>query len=652
MEILIFDEITEAMSRDVLQKIRATPRDPLVVFVNSYGGSAAAGLAIYNALREHAGSLRIEVTGLAASAATLICCAGHCVAHESAVFMLHDPAVAVEGDAKKLQQAVDCLNRFAESARQLYAEKTKRPVAEIHALLEKGDSWLSAAEALALGLIDEIIPGNRTAVRFGPLTPPVRFTAMQPLTVPSPAPAPFPIPPNPPTPSMMSPQAIAHACQAAGAPGLISQLLAQPMTEHQVAERLSHASTIRTVAARMDLAFMADRLIEANVHPDQASKILWDADVARDRATVINSGHGIGPVKPYGGHDFITRASNALAVRMGARPGPAASDTREFQNASLTSLAALTLNAVGVDCVGMSRPQLVKMAMTTSDFPNLLSVSAQKSLLDRFEALSTQHRQLCSLGSLPDFKSHDVVNTSFLPGLLPKDEAAEIQYGALSDGKESIRLATFARGLVLSREALINDDLDVFTDLIASAANAAARTECDLVYGLLTGNPAMSDGVPLFHVNHGNLDSAGTVINAASLSTARTLMRKQKDSNGGYVMTQPRFLICPVGHEGDAEALIAALTYRPANDTEIETPAWIKSLVVVADPRLDAANADDWYLLSAPPVAPVIRLSHLNGMTAPVVEEDVDFSRDVTRFKIRFDVGVAAIGWAGAVKMA
>ena len=51
-------------------------------------------------------------------------------------------------------------------------------------------------------------------------------------------------------------------------------------------------------------------------------------------------------------------------------------------------------------------------------------------------------------------------------------------------------------------------------------------------------------------------------------------------------------------------------------------------------------------------MAPVIRLGYLNGVTAPVVEQEGDFDTDVMKFKIRFDVCAAAVGWAGGVKMA
>lgn len=459
-----------------------------------------------------------------------------------------------------------------------------------------------------------------------------------------------------PPPVMLSADDIVQMC--AQEPGIVASLLGKPHTEAQVRARLDDARQIRQMAKLVHQSGPAvESMIVAGVSPDTAGQQLTRLLAEQDMALKIDSFHtgGIGNPTGFGGYGaghFMQAASDALAARMGGTvkdPHPAA---RDFRDTSLTGMAALCLNAAGHPTVGMSRPALVKLAMTTSDFPELLSTTANKSLTNRFEAISEEHRALCETASLPDFKPATAVNVSFLPGLLEKKEAGEIKYGAITDGAETYKLATYARGLVLSREAIINDDLQAFAALVQAAANAAARLERDLVFGVLTANAAMSDGVALFHANHGNLDSSAAGIDIAGLNKARVLMRKQQDSNGGYVLTDPRFVVCPVALEADAEALTASLTYRPGSNTELTTPQWVKALAVVSDPRLDAVDAADWYLLSTPAVAPVVRLGYLNGQTSPVVEESNDFDRDVVKYKVRFDVACTAVGWAGAVKLA
>ena len=458
------------------------------------------------------------------------------------------------------------------------------------------------------------------------------------------------------TPVMLSPDSIVQMCSAE--PALGRALLGKQLTAEQLKARLADAKEIRAMAKLVHLSDnpAVTAMVNAGVSPDTAGQQLLQLAAEQDAALPVNNTHTGNVVEfgGYGGDHFLKAASDALVVRMGGKvkdPHPA---VRDFQDASLSGMAALCLNASGHSTFGRSRAQIIRMAMgsgTTSDFPHLLENVANKSLTSRFEAM-VEHRQLCETATLQDFKRASAVNVSFLPGLMEKPEAAEIKYGSLSDGAESYKLATYARGLVLTREAIVNDDLNAFAAITANAANSAARLERDLVFAALIANAAMSDGVALFHANHGNLDTNAHGVDIAGLNAARVLMRKQQDSSGGYVLTDPRFIVCPVALEADAEALTAALTYRPGSNTELQTPAWIKSLAVVSDPRLDAASASVWYLLSNPLVAPTIRLGYLNGATSPVVEQEGDFDTDVMKFKIRFDVCAAAVGWAGGVKMA
>ena len=640
-----FDEIDSPLARSFAESLRAQPNAPVTVRVNSYGGDLAAGLAMLNALRAHRGSVWVEIEGVAASAATLFCCVGTVRMADNAALMIHAPWVSAAGNARDLRDQADGLDTMAEGMATAYRAKTGKPAAEIAKLLDGRDHWFTAPEALSFGLIDQITPALRVAARLGNLKLPERFIRMTDTTHPN----------------------VVEIQTAAAQAALAAE---------QTRRREIRALLTGVYAKREDLrAIMDECLDDPNCSSDEASKrmlrklgegyepmggaaavgaspvVVSGGSMAREFRAAERMGNPIA-FGGYGEGHFRAAASDALAMRLGApvqAPHPAAKDFRET---SFTGFAAMCLSASGHPTLGKSRASLIKAAMTTSDFPELLSNTANKSLAIRVEAITQEHRQLCDKGDLVDFKPAKVVNTSFLPGLERKLEGGEITYGAITDGAETYQLFTFGRGLILTREAMINDDLDGFGALLRTAANTAARLERDLVFGVLTTNAAMSDSVALFHANHGNLDSSAAGIDIAGLNKARVLMRKQQDANGGFVMTDPRFIVCPVALEADAEALTASLTYRPATNTELQTPAWVKSLAVVSDPRLDAVDAADWYLLSSPTVAAVIRLGYLNGQTTPEVEQEVDFDHDTMKFKIRFDVACAAIGWAGGAKMA
>ncbi len=643
----VYELIESGLSREIAGQLRAKPKEAVEVRINSPGGDAFEAITIFNVLQSHGAPVTCVVEGLAFSAATIIACAGRCVAYETAAFGYHSPWGQTAGVAEEMRNAAAALEQITANVLNIYAQKTGRTVEEIKPLLKngtRGETWMSADEAQQWGFVDEIIPGKTAKLNTGHLKLPARFlmAANTETTTPQ-ATA---------TPVMLSADTIVTMC--AQEPGIVASLLSKPHTEAQVQARLADAKEIRAMARLSHQSGPAvDAMIAAGVSPDTAGPQLLRMVAEQDAALPVSNIHtgnvvGFGG---YGGDHFMKAATDALVVRMGGKvkdPHPA---VRDFQDASLSGMAALCLNASGHSTFGRSRAQIIKMAMTTSDFPDLLANTANKSLTTRFEAM-TEHRQLCETATLVDFKTASAVNLSFMPGLQEKKEGGEIKYGSLSDGAESYKLATYARGLVLTREALINDDLNAFGAITANAANSAARLERDLVFGVLTANSAMSDSVALFHANHSNLDSNAHGVDIAGLNAARVLMRKQQDSSGGYVLTDPRFIVCPFALEADAEALTASLTYRPGSNTELQTPAWVKSLAVVSDPRLDAASASVWYLLSNPLVAPVIRLGYLNGATSPAVEQEGDFDTDVMKFKIRFDVCAAAVGWAGGVKMA
>jgi len=649
MDLFCYDEITPELARTVAETLRAQPTAPVTLRVNSYGGDLAAGLAMLNALRAHRGAVLIDIEGVAASAATLFCCVGKVRMADNAALMIHAPWVSATGNAHDLRNTAEGLEAMAEGMATAYRAKTGKPAAEIAKLLDGRDHWFTAREALAFGLIDEITPALRAAARLGHLKLPERFLSMT-------DPATSQIPDN-----------VVEIQNAAAQAAL---------ARDQARRQEIRALLVGSFARREDLRAVLDACLDdPNCSSDMASqrllRKLGEGCEPLGGPGAINDGPPVNLTRPlgrefraaerisnpvafggHGEHQFRAAASDALAIRLGAPLKDAHPAATDFRETSFTGFAALCLSANGHHTLGKSRASIIKAAMSTSDFPELLSTTANKTLATRVEAITTEHRQLCDKGDLTDFKPAKVINTSFLPGLELKREAGEIIYGAITDGAETYQLLTYARGLILSREAMTNDDLDGFGALLRTAANTAARLERDLVFGVLTANAALSDGVALFHADHGNLDTSSAGIAIAGLNTARVLMRKQQDSNGGYVLTDPRFIVCPVVEEGDAEAVVAALSYRPTSNTEMDTPKWVKSLVVISDPRLDAVDAADWYLLSNPAAAPVIKLGYLNGQTTPEVDDEVDFDRDVMKFKIRFDVACAAVGWAGAVKMA
>ena len=177
MQFTLFDQITSATARNWADQLATTPiNTPIEIRVNSPGGDLAAALAMISLLEQRPTKIRVD--GIAASAASLLCCAGRCVASRNSLFMVHAPWTNASGDAKQLRETVAGLEKFQAQTVGIYARKTGKSEREIARLLDSGETWMDAHEARRFGLCDEITEGTGAVANWGFLNPPKHLVAM------------------------------------------------------------------------------------------------------------------------------------------------------------------------------------------------------------------------------------------------------------------------------------------------------------------------------------------------------------------------------------------------------------------------------------------------------------------------------------------
>lgn len=141
---------------------------PVQVAFNTNGGDLFEGVAIHNALSRLGERCTARIDALAASAGSVAVCGAHRVVMASnAILMIHNPYTWIEGDAEELRRVADVLDQAFEVI--IAAYKAKSPdidEAELRRLVN-AESWLTAEEALALGLIDEIGSGVQVRACLG-----------------------------------------------------------------------------------------------------------------------------------------------------------------------------------------------------------------------------------------------------------------------------------------------------------------------------------------------------------------------------------------------------------------------------------------------------------------------------------------------------
>jgi ATP-dependent Clp endopeptidase proteolytic subunit ClpP len=168
-EVLIYDEIGAygVTAKGFLAELGALPDDAAIdLRLNSPGGSVFDAVAIYNALKRHAGDITVWIDGIAASAASYIAMAGDTVVMpENAFLMIHDPSGLVMGTAEDMRSTAEALDKVKGSLIQGYAAKSGKADDEI-ATLMAAETWLDAKDALDLGFIDRIAEPVKLAASF------------------------------------------------------------------------------------------------------------------------------------------------------------------------------------------------------------------------------------------------------------------------------------------------------------------------------------------------------------------------------------------------------------------------------------------------------------------------------------------------------
>lgn len=134
----------------------AGPFSSVQVRINSGGGDAFEGIAIYNLLRSLGKPVKVMIDGLAASAASIIAMAGdEIVIGRGAMMMIHDPWTIDWGNADDFRKLADWLDKLAVSGAGIYAQRSGQSVEDCRELM-RAETWLTDAEAVAQGFATSI----------------------------------------------------------------------------------------------------------------------------------------------------------------------------------------------------------------------------------------------------------------------------------------------------------------------------------------------------------------------------------------------------------------------------------------------------------------------------------------------------------------
>ncbi len=424
----------------------------------------------------------------------------------------------------------------------------------------------------------------------------------------------------------------------------------QAAAERARAEERGRIAAIRDAARKLGVAGeVADDLVARGIALDAARAALIDAAAARDAAEDTR------PHLRLDGLDAVETRRAAVEAALLHRHDPgrfALTDAaREWRGLSLIEMARSWLEAEGVRVRGLSRDEIATRALhATSDFPALLAGVTNRTLRGAYETAPRTWPAIARRTTVADFKLVHRLQLGEAPQLERVNQSGEFKRGTLGEAQESYRIETFGKVIGITRQVLINDDLDAFTRVPALFGTSAATLESDVVWGVFTGNPAMADGAALFHASHRNLAGSGAALDVAGLAKARTAMAQQRGLDGRTLLNvRPSYLVVPSALELAAEQLLAQ-NIAPAKAADV-VPASIRSLAVIAEPRLDpASGAVPWFLVASPAAIDTIEVAYLEGQEGVALETRMGFDVDGVEIRARLDFGAKAIDWRGLYK--
>lgn len=429
------------------------------------------------------------------------------------------------------------------------------------------------------------------------------------------------------------------------------------------AERKAERSRIREIQEMCDhFGIEAREYIDGGVSVENARKSIMEK-LMQEGAPIGQRGSV--EVVSDGTEKFRAAATDALLMRAGIHVDKPADGARELRGLSLRDLYIECASSEGE--TGLNRKssdELFSMASRqffnpTAAFPAILDNAINKAYVEGHKNVAVTFDQITKKGSLKDFK---IADNNYLAGpvgeFLEVPESGELKHDVFGDEKLPTRkLKTYGRQFTLTRQAFINDDIDLVTRIPSKYAASARKTINKQVYQILVNNPAIYDGTVLFSKAHGNLVTTGTSITQVSMQKMILALQTQKDQFGEAIIVRPAKIVVPAGMAFDIYTLFNSPTINTEGNTQAVNPLYryANQIHVIEDPTINVlcggfGKVMPWFLFGAGEDTDFIEVDYLNGQEIPTIRRMETPGTLGFVWDIYLDWGISVMDFRGAIK--
>lgn len=667
---------------------------PLTVRINSGGGIASDGQAIYTMLRDYPDVVSVIIDGIAASAASLIAMAGDTITMRlGSTMMIHDPAnpwVDGRGTEEDHLNAAKGLSVIGKAYAAVYAKKAGISVDDARAIMRvetyyDGDGAVDAGFATAVDDDTEADAVARFDYRVyahapedlrnagGGFTTQKSRKAVMALMAGSAVPKPKEkkkMAKRPAKKSQRSTMKDQTDPEAIGDEEEMSeeeQMLEEDGTEEDSTEEETDGeeeeddgeegdddeASANPVAAQIrDICAASNRpeaeALDMIVRGLTLNQAVAEITTNRAKENPV-SGKRNGAPRTTIMRDERTTRRTGMAQAITAQimgTNPASSMARPFMDLTLVEMAAECIGHKGpLRNAGQRTQVFMDAAHSTSDFPGIFENALNKVLLERYQLAEPTYRQIARKRNFTDFRVHPMVRAGDFPKLQPIGENGEIKFGTFGEARETAILAPYGVGLRISRQMMINDELGAIDEVLSDYGQSVADFEEETFYAFALSSAKLSDGKAVFHVDHNNLAAAGAAINVTTVSAGRAAIRKQTSIDKKKLNMTASIILVGPNKETEAEQLVAAI--QPQESGNVNPFSGRLEPVVTAQ-----IEDNSWYLLagSERPGGALWTYGYLDGAEAPRVRTEEAFGQQGMSMSVEHDFGLGAIDYRGGWK--
>ena len=153
-------------AQNFIDEIKEYEDTQLNIHINSLGGEVFEGMAIYSIIQRRKAKTTVYIEGIAASIASVIALAAdEVIMSENSLLMIHNAWGGKQGDARDMRKQAEILDKITNEIAEVYVRKSGIPYNEIIRMMDE-ETWLTAEEAVALGLVDSISEPIKVAAKY------------------------------------------------------------------------------------------------------------------------------------------------------------------------------------------------------------------------------------------------------------------------------------------------------------------------------------------------------------------------------------------------------------------------------------------------------------------------------------------------------